>query len=154
MNSSVSVMHRLGQLRFLSRCAIYLATMLLTWLSVAILAQAFAGADGVWAASVAAGICLASGILAIGLTALLRGPSLALYAMLVGMLVRMALPLLVGGALQLQGGALAEAGLLLYLTAFYLVTLTMDTVLMVAQIRVTQPCVSPRSSSPATVKAS
>ena len=149
MTQPASNLHRLGELGFRARSALYLGAMALVWLAVAPIAYSLVGRDGVLAATVACGICVGSGLLALALGGLLQGPAMVLYGMLIGMFVRMALPLLVGGLIQWRGGILADAGLLWYLTAFYFVTLAIDTVLMVAQIRVTQPCVPARPTAPA-----
>jgi hypothetical protein len=60
---------------------------------------------------------------------LLRGPKHALAALLAGMAARMGIPLAFGLAIHLQGGPLAEAGLLYYLLVFYPVALAAETAL-------------------------
>ena len=49
--------------------------------------------------------------------------------MLVGMLVRMGIPLGAALLVVFRGGPLADAGFLYYLVVFYLVTLTVETFL-------------------------
>jgi len=87
------------------------------------------GSAGIAAALVAAGLCLLGAGLALVACRLFRGPEHVLPAVLVGMLLRMGIPLASGLALQFQGGPLAEAGLLVYLVVFYPVTLFVETAL-------------------------
>jgi len=81
------------------------------------------------AAAVAAVFCLAGASIALLVSHLLRGPKRALAALLAGMAARMGIPLAFGLAIHLQGGPLAEAGLLYYLLVFYPVTLAAETAL-------------------------
>lgn len=143
-----------GQPGWLCCCAAQLGAMAVAWVVVAAIAQAVGGPAGFGAASLAAGICLASGIAAFGLSGLVRGPSLALAAVVLGMLVRMGVPLGLGGILHWQSAALAEAGLLWYVAAFYVVTLVVDTSLSVARIRATLPCGASRSVPPPAARVS
>ena len=87
------------------------------------------GAAGIWAAAAAALLCLAGAGLALVVSHALREPNHALYGMLLGMAARMGIPMGFGLLCHLQGGALAEAGLLYYLLVFYPVTLGVETAL-------------------------
>ncbi len=87
------------------------------------------GPAGIWAAAAAALLCLAGAGLALVVSHALREPNHALYGMLLGMAARMGIPLGFGLVCHLQGGALAEAGLLYYLLVFYPVTLGVETAL-------------------------
>ena len=87
------------------------------------------GSTALAAAAVAAGLCLAGALAALLVGWLLRDLSNPVHGMLAGMLPRMGIPL--GGAMvfHLQGGVLAEAGLLVYLVVFYPVALGVETFL-------------------------
>ena len=92
-------------------------------------AVAIGGSAALLAATVAAALCFAGAAMALMAGSLLTGPRLALAALLIGIAARMAIPLIVGVALHLRGGPLAEAGLLYYLLVFYPVTLAVETLL-------------------------
>ena len=85
------------------------------------------GADGLSAAGVAAFVCWTGAIGGMLTSRWLHGPSHLLAGMLLGMALRMALPLIVCMVVYLRGGALAEAGFVFYVLAFYLMTLAIDT---------------------------
>ena len=67
---------------------------------------------------------------------LFRDPKLSLYSLLLGMLLRMGIPLLFGMILHLSVSLLATNSMLYYLVAFYFVTLA-------AEILLTLPAVLP-----------
>jgi len=90
--------------------------------------------SGVWglqAAAVAAGVCLAGASAAVLVVRLLRGLAVPFYGVLAGMLPRMGIPLGAGIVLQVGGGPLADAGLLVYLCVFYPVAVAVETVIWV-----------------------
>jgi hypothetical protein len=99
------------------------------FLLVAPIAIWLGGSIGLAAAGVAAGLCLAGAMGALLVGWLLRDLPNAAHGMLAGMLPRMGIPL--GGAMvfHMQGGVLAEAGLLVYLVVFYPVALGVETFL-------------------------
>jgi hypothetical protein len=109
--------------------------LLMIWAVTASIAFRLSGEWGFWAATVAAGLCLASAEAALLILALLQGPNLALYGVLIGMLVRMGVPLIAGGVIYLVNQPLASAGLLYYVLIFYLATLVVETVLILSQIQ-------------------
>jgi hypothetical protein len=104
---------------------------------VAYMARERAGATS---AAVALVTCLVSGLLALGLVRLFRGPNNVVPQVLLGMLPRMGIPLAVCMMVHLRGGAIADAGFVYYILAFYFVTLVVETVLQVgeAQVRPTE----------------
>jgi hypothetical protein len=108
--------------------ALWVATLALGVL-VAPVAGLLGGGAGIAASAVAGAACLAGATTALVLCDLLRGPHLALHGILLGMMVRMGLPL--GCALigHFAVPALANAGLLFYLLVFYPVTLAIETAL-------------------------
>lgn len=87
------------------------------------------------AAAAAAALCLLGAALALAASAAFRDPSHTVHAVWLGMLLRMAIPLLVVLAIGLGGSRAAEADLLVYLVVFYPVTLATQTVLSVARRR-------------------
>jgi hypothetical protein len=124
------------------RLAVLVLAVLAVYALAAPVAVQWGGAQGLAAAAVAAGLCLAGAAAAIVTTRRLRGdcsnsrvnengtvpfkaPLLALW---LGMALRMGIPLAVGLTLHLHGGMLAQAGLLWYLLLFYPVTLIAGTI--------------------------
>ncbi|MGD0899653.1 MAG: hypothetical protein ABR915_17620 [Thermoguttaceae bacterium] len=93
------------------------------------------GRAGLGAAALAAAICSVGAAGALVLSHLLRGPRLAIVSLLMGMAVRTGMPLVLAIAVQCWGGPLAEAGFLYYLLVFYPVTLGVETILSLPQIR-------------------
>ena len=87
------------------------------------------GSVALAAAALAGGLCLAGAAAAVVIADRLRGPSGALAALWLGMALRTGVPFVVGIAVHLHGGPLAQAGLLWYLVVFYLVSLAVGTFL-------------------------
>ena len=110
-----------------------LATLVVAVLVVYALAAPVAGLLSGWiglgAAGLGAGICLLGAGLALVACRLFCSPSRAVHGVLVGMLLRMGIPLGSALALQFQGGPLADAGGLVWLAVFYPVTLFVETAL-------------------------
>ncbi len=90
---------------------------------------------GILAGAAAAGVCLVAGWMALGLSEPLRRPQLMLALVMVGMMIRMGIPLAAALTVFFLGGPLADAGFLYYLVVFYLIALAVETVL-------TLPCPS------------
>ena len=99
--------------------------------AVAPVANAVSGPAGLAAAAVAAGLCLTGAGLALAASRRFREPDNAWQGVLIGMLLRMGVPLLSALPIQFCGGRLAEAGVLVYLVVFYPVTLFVETALSV-----------------------
>ena len=87
------------------------------------------GRMGLAASGIAGGACLIGALVALAVGHLLRGPELALSGLLLGMIIRMGIPLALALACQLRGGPLSDAGVLYYLLWFYPLTLAAGTVL-------------------------
>jgi hypothetical protein len=116
--------------RGLGRRALVLGLVTLAMYAVvAPVAGCLGGQAAIWAATVAAGLCLAGTGSALVASHFLRGTKRALCGMLVGTMLRMGIPLIFGLGCHLHGGFLAQAGLLYYLLVFYPVTLAVETVL-------------------------
>lgn len=87
------------------------------------------GIAGLAASATAAGLCLLGAASALAACRALRSPSHVLYGVLVGMLLRMGIPLFSALTLQITVRPLAEASLLVYFLVFYPVTLFVETFL-------------------------
>jgi hypothetical protein len=96
------------------------------------------GSDGVSAAAVAAGVGLAGGVAGFAAAFGFRGTQ-AIQGVLLGMVVRMVVPLAAAAFFFLRGGTLVRAGLLEMLVGYYLLALTVDTALAVQLVRRTMP---------------
>ena len=57
-----------------------------------------------------------------------------MYGLALGMLARTMLPLVVGVVLTMKVAWLADAGMIFYLLVFYLASLAIETMLLVAQV--------------------
>ncbi len=88
---------------------------------------------GFFAGAAAAGVCLAAAVTALGLSQSLRRPRQVLAFVLVGMTIRMGIPLMAALAVFFLGGPLADAGFLYYLVVFYPVMLTAETFLFLPE---------------------
>ncbi len=87
------------------------------------------------AAMVAAGVVLLSSTLAMVISDFMRRSGQALASVLLGMAMRMFLPLGACVLAQLNPGALSEAGFVYFVLVFYLVALPTDTVLALVQVQ-------------------
>jgi len=81
------------------------------------------------AASLAAVICIVPMVVALLLTYLMRSPQLVLGSVVLGMMVRMGVPLAALLALKASGSPMIGAGTAYYFLAFYLPLLAVETVL-------------------------
>jgi hypothetical protein len=111
-------------------CGTLAAVVVAVWPLFAVVGYARSGVTGIWAAVVAAGICgagAAAGLVAAG--AFRNGP-LAVHGVLLAMLPRMGAPL--AGCLFFvwRGGALHDAGVVLMILTYYLITLAVETWLL------------------------
>lgn len=95
------------------------------------------GEIGGWAAGLAVGICWGGGLLGMVVASLFRGVQAA-NGVLLGMLIRMMLPLGVGLVLTAGGAPVAQAGLMGMLTVCYLVALVFETTWSVRRVRAVQ----------------
>lgn len=109
--------------------AVLTAAVLVVYAAVSPVAGYIGGAMGMAAAAVAAGLCLAGAGLALVVCRLFRDPKRAFQGVLIGMFLRVGVPLLAALGIQAQGGGLAAAGLFVYLLVFYPVVLIVETAL-------------------------
>lgn len=124
--------------RLSARCALLVTLTALLLAAVAPFAWQLNGREGLIAACLGAGICLFASAGAIAMSELFRGPHNALAAVLSGMLVRMAVPLIFVMIVYLRSNVLAEAGLVFYVLLFYLVTLAVETWMALAQVEMSR----------------
>ncbi|OHB78096.1 MAG: hypothetical protein A2W31_13230 [Planctomycetes bacterium RBG_16_64_10] len=85
------------------------------------------GSAGLWAAGAGAAACLAGGISAEVAANWLSHERRPLAAILAGMLLRMAVPLVALVIVHYHGGVLVQGGMVYYVLAFYLITLMAET---------------------------
>jgi hypothetical protein len=112
-----------------TQSAVLAVAVLAVFAAVAPVAGALSGMAGLAAAAAAAGLCFAGAGLALIVCCRFRDPKRALQRVLIGMLLRTGVPLSSALMIQVQGGSLAKAGFLVYLIAFYPVTLFVETAL-------------------------
>jgi hypothetical protein len=101
--------------------------------------SALDGAVGIQAAALAAIVCLSGSLLGLLIVNLARRRGQMLAGVLMSMAPRMGLPLGFCLLMHLRGGALVEAGIVFYVLAFYIVTLAVETWLLVDQLGLSQP---------------
>ena len=144
MNRRVSIVQVVARWGVVSRIAALFAAVAVAYLALAPVAWAIGNVTGLLASAVAAALCLAGATLALLVNYILRGPNLALQNLLLGMLLRMGVPLMLGLMLHTRVDLLAAGGMLYYLVGFYFVTLTVETVLTLPGLLPTDP--QPRKS--------
>jgi uncharacterized membrane protein YozB (DUF420 family) len=111
----------------LRACALLAAALLVLLPGFASVGYFTSGSMGILAAVVACGICLACGILALGVTAITQKLNQGMQGIFAAMLVRMSVPLIALLILPKIGGALVAAGVTGMVMAYYLVTLAVET---------------------------
>jgi hypothetical protein len=125
-----------GRLSLLASCGLLSAAVILLFACVGWFAFASAGANGLAAASVAAGACWIGSLAALAVSSLFRAPTQAVSGVLAGTLVRTGIPLFVLVVMQAGGGPLVQAGVCGYIVIFFLFTLVVDTLLLLCMVRV------------------
>ena len=85
--------------------------------------------NGIMAGAAAGGTCLVAAAIALFVSHFLRDPRHWVASLLVGMAIRMAVPLTAAILVKFSGWPLADAGFLNYLIVFYPVTLAAETYL-------------------------
>ena len=118
---------------FISGAVTLLATVVLGYAAISPVAAWTQGMLGLWAAAVAALICLAAGMMALGLIEGLSASN-PLASALGGMTLRMVVPLSAVAAVYWWDGPLAETGMVFYVLAFYMITLAVETYLAVRKV--------------------
>lgn len=126
MTNSLVGLRRAG---FLAQSTVLAAALLLSYLPIGWLAGWLSGSMGLAAAGVATVLCFVGAEVALIVCHLLRPTPYSGFGFTAGMLPRMGIPLVFGLFCQVTCPPVANAGLLLYLVAFYLVGLTVETTL-------------------------
>ncbi len=124
----------------LVRLVVLAAVMLAAYGGVWCVAAGNGGTTGVVAASLAAGVCLASAAIALLISQWLRDPANGLAGILLPMAVRTGLPLLLATLIRIGGGGLVEAGLVYYLVGFYLLALAVEVPMSLPSIERSERC--------------
>jgi hypothetical protein len=133
--------------RVATACAVLSGVVLIAWLIDAIVTTSTLE-HSTWSVSaLAAGICWFGAICSLILLHGVKYHGSPLVGALLGMLVRMMIPLAIGAVLVTQGGSLARAGLFGQLVVFYLVTLAAETCISVALLKAAPPAIAPRSTA-------
>ncbi|MBN1589970.1 MAG: hypothetical protein JW888_10680 [Pirellulales bacterium] len=109
-----------------TRATVLVLAVAVVYLLVAPGAWCFGGPVGPVSAAVAGLCCLAGAMLALISGEPFRTTERALHGMLLGMAFRMGIPLGVGLAVYLHGGALVQAGFIYYLLVFFEITLLVE----------------------------
>jgi len=84
-------------------------------------------ASGLWAAVIAAGVCLLAPLAALLMTRSFTASGNPLAGLLLSMFLRMGIPLAFCLAMEIQKGPLSEAGIVYCVLVFYLVVLAVET---------------------------
>jgi hypothetical protein len=127
-------MRRMGQWGILARAVGLLVLFTAFWLLAAPLAGWLSGRQGLLAAGLAALVCLVSGWVAMGATALLAPPTQPAAHVLLGMMVRMSLPLLVCLVTIQRYPWLIDAGFAWFLIAAFCLALGFETLISIGQL--------------------
>ena len=92
------------------------------------------GPDGLWAAGFAAGACWVGALVGFAAMIPFQGPQ-AVNGVMLGMMVRMTVPLAAALWLFMRGNTLAKAGAVEMLVVYYLLALALDTFVSVRWVR-------------------
>ena len=106
--------------------AVLAAVMLGAYGCVVLVVADRGSTGGIAAATLAAGVCLASASAALLMSRWLHNPANGVAGMLLPMVARTGLPLLLALIVRLRGQGLVEAGLVYYLVGFYLLALAVE----------------------------
>ena len=134
-----SVIQRVGRWGWLARVSLLLVLFGLFFLLAAPIALWQFGPNGLWAAATATGVCLLAGCLAMGATAMFAPPDKPAAHVLVGMAIRMSLPLLACLLITQQSTWLTEAGFAWFLVAAFSLGLAFETGVSVGQLQTPSP---------------
>jgi hypothetical protein len=122
--------------RDLLRACIILSAIVLVAIPIAAqLATQWRGSSTWFATLVAAGVCWLGATVSLVVAYLGRQRGAAMMGLMLSMLVRMAIPLAIALLVVTSHSALAEGGLMGQLLIFYLLTLTVETLLSVSLVK-------------------
>ena len=134
-----SLIERVGQWGWLARTGTLLILFGLFLALAAPIAVWQFGTAGLWAAAVATAVCLVAGWLAMAVTAVLAPPEKPAAHVLVGMSIRMSLPLLACLLVTQQSAWLTAAGFAWFLVAAFCLGLAFETAVSVGQLQSAPP---------------
>ena len=115
-------------------CALLTGSMLLFFPAFAWFGYTRHNSDGLIAAAVAGAVCWLGATLALVIARLLGGPQYGVHGILLGIMFRTGIPFLLGSALSHFNRPLAEAGLFGMVVVYYLLTLVIETLLVIRLI--------------------
>jgi hypothetical protein len=128
------VRDHLVRLQPLGQCGMLAALILVALVLVLPFAIWLGGPPVVGAAAAAAAVVWIASALGLGVCELVRKPGEVLAGVLLGMAIRMTLPLAACVLVHLGGGPLADAGFVFFVLGFYMIALAADTLLLVLQL--------------------
>jgi len=126
---------RSGPMGLVVSCAVLALVVLLAFPAFAWFGFSRHGHVGLLAAATAGVVCFVAAAAALAASATLRGPKTAVHGALLGIAFRTGLPLMAGFVLMQRGGPLAEAGVFGMIVVYFLITLTVETLLAVRLLR-------------------
>ena len=130
VSSALDALRRLPQESLPLRYAVLGAVVITAAAVVLPLGVAISGnRNGFLAGAAAGGVCLLAAWTALGLCEPFRRPKHMLAFVLVGMMIRIGIPLAAALTVYFIGGPLADAGFLYYAIVFYPLTLAVETFL-------------------------
>lgn len=135
MKTTGSFQHRLQEMGPWGRASVLVASLSLAGAIVAAVAGWVGGISGLLAALYALLLCALPALFSLALGEVFRGPDGALYSLLLGMLLRLGIPLVGFLTAYVWGGPLVEGGLVFCLLVLYPIMLTVETVLLTAQVQ-------------------
>ena len=130
---------RIGEMGLAAQAAsmtLVIANLCLVSLPVAI---SVSGADGIVAASLAAVIVSVASATGIAIGGLCCGKHEAIMRLLLGMVIRMLVPLVACAAVLVLSQRMTNAGFALYVLVFYLLALPIETAMAVLKVAAVQP---------------
>jgi hypothetical protein len=124
----------LAGLGVVAQSAVVAGALVVAYLLVAPLAASLSGTFGLKTALLAAVACYVGAQFSLLISVLIRGGATIMHRLVLGMVARAMFPMVLGAGLHLRDPELASAGLICYVLVFYMVTLAVDTALLVAQV--------------------
>jgi hypothetical protein len=124
----------LARLGLVAQSLFIAAALAGAFLLLAPLAYRVSGPTGLKVELLAALICWLGALFSLSISVLIRGGVSIMNRLALGMTARAMAPLVLGAGLHIKHAELAGAGLIFYVLVFYMVTLTADTALLVAQV--------------------
>ena len=128
------IWNKLSRLGVAAQSAVLALVVALAAVPVSAIAYAFSSTPGVLAALAAGFVCLLGGEIALAVGTFAARHLDVVRGVLIGMMARMAVPLLLGVGVHLAAPSLTAAGMFFYFLAFYAVVLAVETMFSVAHV--------------------